>query len=840
MQALASLYSANASLIKPINKKGKTDYLVSVPCTCEDIDNGTVGYFHDTPYTVKAGDTAGNITSFLFSGQAYNISEKLMAGVAIIVHLPCGCYSALAAGQSQLVTYTVQQGDTLSTIADLFDSDVNSIRMMNTRLTVDPEFLSPGWVLFVPMGMKQNNNQEQGERSKKTGFALEISIPIIILVIGGLILFFYWKHKSGQSVEDPKELKDRSISKIGSHGSKFSHKDSTKDLLPYESERPLIFSLEELEEATANFDETRKIGSGGYGCVYFGMLGKQEVAVKKMKSNKSKEFFAELKILCKVHHINVVELIGYTSGDDHLYLVYEYVQNGSLSEHLHDPLLHGHQALSWNARAQIALDAARGIEYIHDHTKARYVHRDIKTSNILLDNGLRAKIADFGLAKLVERTGEDDCFATRLVGTPGYLPPESVCELQMTTKTDVFAFGVVLAELITGYRALFRDSKEANKMRSLISIMKGIFQDEDPEAALEAIIDGNLKGRDLLLLLPSRSYSLSAFLFRLGIVGDTEEKMPELQLGAHTIRSHGTKVARFHMHDWIILLLLIVIDVVLNVIEPFHRFVGKDMMTDLRYPMKSNTVPFWAVPLYAILLPLAIFSAIYFRRRNVYDLHHAILGLLFSVLLTAVLTDAIKDAVGRPRPDFFWRCFPDGKDVYDNFTTSVMCHGEKSVIKEGHKSFPSGHSSWSFAGLGFLAWYLAGKIKAFDRRGHVAKLCIVFLPLLAAALVATSRVDDYWHHWQDVFAGGLLGLVVASFCYLQFFPPPYDMDGWGPHAYFQVLADTNTAQVSATTNPLHLRQSEMETVYASTEQHNDLIVRDTNRILDALEAGRRH
>lgn len=87
-----------------------------------------------------------------------------------------------------------------------------------------------------------------------------------------------------------------------------------------------------------------------------------------------------------------VELLGYSSGDDHLYLVYEYVQNGSLSDHLHDPLLKGHQPLSWTARTQIALDAAKGIEYIHDHTKARYVHRDIKTSNILLDEGLRAKV----------------------------------------------------------------------------------------------------------------------------------------------------------------------------------------------------------------------------------------------------------------------------------------------------------------------------------------------------------------------------------------------------------------------------------------------------------------
>ncbi|XP_045819189.1 lipid phosphate phosphatase 2-like [Trifolium pratense] len=271
--------------------------------------------------------------------------------------------------------------------------------------------------------------------------------------------------------------------------------------------------------------------------------------------------------------------------------------------------------------------------------------------------------------------------------------------------------------------------------------------------------------------------------------------MPEIQLGVHTIRSHGARVARIHMHDWLILLLLVVIDAVLNIIEPFHRFVGDGMLTDLRYPLKDNTIPFWAVPIIAILLPLAVFLVYYIIRKDVYDFHHAVLGLLFSVLITAVITDAIKDGVGRPRPDFFWRCFPNGTGVFDKVTGDVQCTGDKGVIKEGHKSFPSGHTSWSFAGLVYLSWYLSGKVRVFDRSGHVAKLCLVLLPLLTAALIAVSRVDDYWHHWQDVFAGGLIGTTISSFCYLQFFPPPYDSDGWGPHAYFQMLAESrNGAQ----------------------------------------------
>ncbi|KAJ0868950.1 putative phosphatidate phosphatase [Helianthus annuus] len=263
----------------------------------------------------------------------------------------------------------------------------------------------------------------------------------------------------------------------------------------------------------------------------------------------------------------------------------------------------------------------------------------------------------------------------------------------------------------------------------------------------------------------------------------------------HTVRSHGIAVARTHMYDWLILIALAVMIVVLNVIHPFYRFVGKDMMADLKYPLKDNTVPLWAVPVYAVLFPMAIFMVFYFHRRDVYDLHHAILGLLFSVMITGVITDAITDAVGRPRPDFFWRCFPDGKDLYGRFG-NVICHGDSDVVREGHKSFPCGYTSWSFSGLGFLSLYLSGKLRAFDRNGHVAKLCIVFLPLLVASLVGISRVDDYWNHWQDVFAGGLIGLTVATFCYLQFYAPPYHAEGWGPYAFFRALEDS-VAQTNA-------------------------------------------
>ncbi|KAJ9173998.1 hypothetical protein P3X46_017075 [Hevea brasiliensis] len=295
--------------------------------------------------------------------------------------------------------------------------------------------------------------------------------------------------------------------------------------------------------------------------------------------------------------------------------------------------------------------------------------------------------------------------------------------------------------------------------------------------------------------------------------------MPEVWLGSHTARSHGVKVARIHMHDWLILLLLVIIDALLNFIEPFHRFVGQGMMTDLTYPFKPNTVPVWAVPILAGVLPIAVFCVYYYYRKDVYDLHHSILGLLFSLLVTGVITDAIKDAVGRPRPNFFWRCFPDGKEAFNPVTKDVICHGDAKVIKEGYKSFPSGHSSWSFAGLTYLAWYMSGKLRVFDRRGHVAKLCIILIPVLIAVLVGISRVDDYWHHWTDVFAGALIGTTVAAFCYLQFFPYPNEIEGWAPHAFFEMMAERNKVQPSGVrANSICMRgMTDIETAFMAAD-----------------------
>ncbi|KAJ8637783.1 hypothetical protein MRB53_012050 [Persea americana] len=162
--------------------------------------------------------------------------------------------------------------------------------------------------------------------------------------------------------------------------------------------KSLEFSYEELAKATNDFSMANKIGEGGFGAVFYAELRGEKAAIKKMDMKASKEFWAELKVLTHVRHLNVVYLIGYCT-ENSLFLVYEFIENGNLSQHLHGSV---REPLLWSARVQIALDSARGLEYIHEHTVPAYIHRDIKSSNILIDKNFHGKVADFGLTKLTK------------------------------------------------------------------------------------------------------------------------------------------------------------------------------------------------------------------------------------------------------------------------------------------------------------------------------------------------------------------------------------------------------------------------------------------------------
>ncbi|KAK6144832.1 hypothetical protein DH2020_021652 [Rehmannia glutinosa] len=197
--------------------------------------------------------------------------------------------------------------------------------------------------------------------------------------------------------------------------------------------------------------------SCGFGRVYKGRLesSNQIVAIKQLDRNGlqgNREFLVEVLMLSLLHHPNLVNLIGYCADGDQRLLVYEYMPLGSLKDHLHD-LPSDKKRLDWNTRMKIAAGAAKGLEYLHDKANPPVIYRDLKCSNILLDEGYHPKLSDFGLAKLGP-VGDKTHVSTRVMGTYGYCAPEYAMTGQLTLKSDVYSFGVVLLEIITGRKAI--------------------------------------------------------------------------------------------------------------------------------------------------------------------------------------------------------------------------------------------------------------------------------------------------------------------------------------------------------------------------------------------------
>lgn len=211
------------------------------------------------------------------------------------------------------------------------------------------------------------------------------------------------------------------------------------------------FSYEELAAATNNFAQSNMLGQGGFGYVHKGVLPSgKEVAVKSLKVGSGqgeREFQAEVEIISRVHHRHLVSLVGYCIAGEQRMLVYEFVPNKTLEFHLHGK---DRPVMEWSTRVRIAMGSAKGLAYLHEDCHPKIIHRDIKAANILIDHNFEAMVADFGLAKLSSDTNTH--VSTRIMGTFGYLAPEYAASGKLTEKSDVFSYGVMLLELITGQR----------------------------------------------------------------------------------------------------------------------------------------------------------------------------------------------------------------------------------------------------------------------------------------------------------------------------------------------------------------------------------------------------
>ncbi|OQU83787.1 cysteine-rich receptor-like protein kinase 6 [Sorghum bicolor] len=268
---------------------------------------------------------------------------------------------------------------------------------------------------------------------KKT--ATTLVLAIVLAVLGGLcsltlIIFCHWR-----KIRSPR---------------KSSLFINVEDIESFES---IFISLSVLRSATSNFDEKNKLGEGGFGVVYKGALPDgQEVAVKRLSETTTQglgQMTNELALLAKLQHRNLVRIVGVCLEEGEHLLVYDYMPNKSLDTIIFDP--DKSRQLDWGARFKIINGIARGMQYLHEHSQLKIVHRDLKASNVLLDADMRPKISDFGLAKIFE-DDQTRHVTSRIIGTRGYMSPEYAMRGQYSAKLDIFSFGVLVLEIVTGRR----------------------------------------------------------------------------------------------------------------------------------------------------------------------------------------------------------------------------------------------------------------------------------------------------------------------------------------------------------------------------------------------------
>ncbi|XP_072994651.1 probable LRR receptor-like serine/threonine-protein kinase At1g51880 [Typha latifolia] len=274
---------------------------------------------------------------------------------------------------------------------------------------------------------------------KKTTLIIAVVAAVVVLLLLIIVAFIIWRRKrSGLCTSTCfGKSNDDDCNKLI---------DDQGNLVQIDLRR---FTYMELEKITNKFESV--IGKGGFGTVYHACLENAFQVAVKVLSNTSqqgaKEFLAEVKNLSKVHHRNLLSLVGYCKDENHLALVYDYMSEGSLHDHLGGKPC-SVRVLSWAERLQIVYEAAQGLEYLHRACEPPIIHRDVKTANILLNQKLEAKLADFGLSRNFQ---SDNCshISTVIAGTPGYLDPECSSTYQFHQKSDVYSFGVVLLEVIT-------------------------------------------------------------------------------------------------------------------------------------------------------------------------------------------------------------------------------------------------------------------------------------------------------------------------------------------------------------------------------------------------------
>jgi serine/threonine protein kinase len=262
-----------------------------------------------------------------------------------------------------------------------------------------------------------------------------ITVPAVLVLISGIVFYLYWERKHRERPEDTYT--------------------GIEDQIQGSSMAPQKFNLRELRKATGNFNLKNKLGKGGFGTVYKGVLPNKVVAVKRVSKDSrqgKQEFIAEVTTIGSLRHRNLVKLIGWCYEKRELLIVYEYMPHGSLDKFIFGDEKLGleEEPLSWERRHIIIHGVAQALDYLHNGCEKRVLHRDIKASNIMLDTDFNARLGDFGLARTIQQSDATHHSTKEIAGTPGYMAPETFLVGRATVETDVYAFGVLVLEVICG------------------------------------------------------------------------------------------------------------------------------------------------------------------------------------------------------------------------------------------------------------------------------------------------------------------------------------------------------------------------------------------------------
>ncbi|KAM1039146.1 hypothetical protein ACFX13_034466 [Malus domestica] len=450
--SIASLLASEASEIASVNKVSGSDKipsnrLVVVPVSCSC--SGSI-FQHFSTYTVTEGDTYYKTAVYTFQGlatcqsmigQNYYEPVNITVGAVLTVLVRCACPSEkqTADGITSLLTYIVAMNDTIARIGEIFG--VNSQSILEANLLSRDSIIDPNTTVLVPLKSKKCPTSDGN------------------FVANGSILEYVDCIRNGK---------------------KFPVK--------------LVTLLEELERATDNYNQSRFLGEGGYGTVYKGMLPDGTiVAVKRsraMDENQIEQFINEVVILTQINHRNIVKLLGCCLETEVPLLVYEYISNGTLSHHILQKKDSTESSLSWECRLRIACEVAGAIAYMHSAASIPIYHRDIKSSNILLDHNYSAKVSDFGTSKSVPL--DKTHLTTQVQGTFGYMDPEYFQSCKFTDRSDTYSFGVTLVEILTGHTPYsFAKHEGENLVASFISLTREdeLVQIMDPQVARDADVE---------------------------------------------------------------------------------------------------------------------------------------------------------------------------------------------------------------------------------------------------------------------------------------------------------------------------------------------------------------